>query len=855
MLVESLIERGHDPDAARREAFERFGSFESVAVECDVINQRRLRRLDRRHAMGAFLVDLRQAWRSVIKTPTLSLVIALTLMVGIGATTSIFSVVDQVLLRPLSYPSADRLVAITDDQGSDAPTPVSFPEFNALSTLARQTFDDVGVYFWTTLTLTNAGEPRVLHGARVSAGIPRLLGARPLLGRAFTDADDKPVGERTIMLSEQCWRSVFNADRNVVGRVLTLNGLPYTVVGVYPSSATSRLPNELATGRNSDYWQGLRLDAARAPSTTHFMSAIGRLHGDISIAAASARLASSSRVLQESSGTTHRPVLQSLTERIVGPVRSLLATFLCAVALMLSIACANVAALLLARGAARQRELAVRAAIGASAQRIAAQILTESCLRALAGGMLGVGLAYVVVGTLRRSASIQLPRMSDVHVDLRVLLFTFALAIAVGVVCGVIPALRAGRVDLAAALRDGSRGLTASLGRDRFRRGLVVVEIALSFALLVGTALLGRTVQQLLATNKGFNPDRLISASVTLPSTRYPDDPRRLGAFAEILKSVRAIPGIEAASLSSSLPVEGGTDGGVIIEGKVFANEQEAVAEKRIVSDGYFETVGAKMVSGRAFTTSDAAGGPLTAIVNATFARRLLDGGEAIGHRVDFNWETKGMQTVVGVAPDIKEGPLSDTRAVPAIYVPIAQRPTPSVYLIVRTAGQPSSMIPAIRRALLRVDPNLPLSDVRTMDDLLRGGIATQRLGAALLSAFSSVALLLAAVGLYGVTNYAVVQRTQELGVRAALGATRPELVSLVMRQGARFVLPGVLLGVVVGRLGANLLASQLFGVSPGAAVVYALVAALLAAVAGVATLIPALRAARTDPLVALRAE
>jgi predicted permease len=855
MLVDELIANGFAPDAARREAARRFGSIEPVAVECDTINQRRLRRTDRRHTMHAFVEDVRQAWRSVVKSPMLTVVVSATLMLGIGATTAIFSVVDQVLLQPLAYPHADRLVAIADDQGSAEPTPISYPEFDGLRTLAGPALDDVGAFFSTTMTLTNVGDARVLDGVRLSAGIPRLLGARPILGRLFTEADDRVTGDRTIMLSENCWRTVFAADPRIIGRVLTLEGLPFIVVGVYPSTATTRLPNELASGRSSDYWQPLRLGASSVPAGTHFMSAIGRLRAGVSIAAATTRLATLRGALQERAGDPHHPLLVSLTERIVGPVRALLAIFIFAVGLMLTIACANVAALLLARGASRQRELAVRAAIGASAGRIASQVLAESCLRALAGGALGAGLAYLIVTVLRRSASIRVPRMSDVSVDARVLAFTLALAIAVGVLCGLVPALRASRVDLATALRDGSRGMTAGLGRDRFRRALVVVEIALSFALLVGTGLLTRSVQQLLATNTGFNPDRVISASITLPATRYPNDARLLAAFDEILRNVRAIPGIEGAALTSNLPVEGGTNGGIKVDGKTFANHQEPVAEKRIVSDGYFETLGARMKAGRAFTMSDAPGAPASAIVNETFVRRFLSEAPPIGRRVDFNWDTKGLQSVVGVVADIKEDALTDIRPVPAIYVPLAQRPTSSIYLIARTAGAPASMLAAIRRAVFAVDRNVPLSEVRTVDDVLRGGISSQRLGSMLVGAFSVVALLLAAVGLYGVINYAVVQRTQELGVRAALGATRPALVSLVLRQGIGFIFAGVALGVLIGRLGANLLASQLFGVTPGATAIYLLVAALLALVAVAAMAVPAVRASRIDPRVALRAD
>jgi predicted permease len=855
MLVEELMRQGMDEPAARREAARRFGQFAPIADECETIHERRVRRASWRQGLAAFAGDLRQAARVVIKTPALTFVIATTLMLGIGATTAIYSVVDQVLLRPLDYPTPERLVAISDEQGGESPTPLSFSEFTALRTDAGQTFDEIGAFFSSGLTLTNAGEPRVLRGVRLSAGIPRLLGVQPILGRLLTDADDRIGGDRTIMLSEQCWKDVFGADPKVVGRTLTLEGLPFTVVGIYPSDPSTRLPNELASDRQSDYWQPLRLDATNAPSDLHFMSAIGRLRPGVDISQARTRLTAIDARLKAVAGTTHHAALESLSDRVLGPVRRLLVVFLLAVGLVLAIACANVAGLLLAHGAVRERELAARSAIGATGRRVASQLLAESSLRALIGGVLGAGLAYVVVGVLRQSTSTHLPRLADVHVDARILAFTFGLSIVTGLLCGLVPALRATRVDLAHVLRDGGRGATTGLGHDRFRRSLVATEIALSFALLVGTALLLRSFQQLMATNKGFDSDRLVSASLSLPYSRYPDASRRVAAYDEILMRIRALPGVQAAALTTNLPIEGGTNGGVRVEGKTFPSDQDAVAEKRVVSDGYFETIGARFVAGRSFTHGDAAGAMPAVIINATFARRLLDGATAIGRRVDFNWDTEGFQTVVGVVADIKEQALTESRPAPAIYIPIAQRPISSAFLVVRTSGDPSSLLASIRRAVVSVDPSLPLSNIRTIDTILRTGVSAQRLGMSLLGAFSLVAVVLAAIGLYGVISYSVVQRTQELGVRAALGATRAGIVTLILGQSGGVVAIGLAAGAVLARFGAGLLAAQLFGVTPGSVGIYVVVAATLAVVALAASAVPAARASRIEPLAALRAE
>jgi predicted permease len=851
MLIEDLIAGGMTRAEAEAEAARRFGNVDPVARECTTISRRARRRTQRSDSMRGLYDDARQAVRSLRQAPLLTIIISLTLMIGIGATTTIFSIVDQVLLRPLAYAAPERLLMIRDDVDSD--NPLSFPEYSALKQVSGGTFSDVGAWFASTLTLTGVDEPVVLKGDRLSASVPRMLGVRPILGRTFADADDNPAGDRLLMLSEASWRRLFNADPAIVGRVLTLEGLPFTVIGVYPSDATTLLPDEIASGRRSDYWQSLRLDNAGAPADLHFMSVIARLSPGLPASEANARLHALAGRLHSLTGGPHTPTATSLSERVIGPAKPMVELFAAAVLLVLLIACANVAGLLIARAAARQRELAVRSAIGASGGRIASQLIIESVLRSLIGGALGIAFAYALLATLRATTVLQLPRMRELHVDTRLLAFAVLLSLAVGLVCGVVPALRARRIEVASALREGGRGAHTSLGADAFRRALVVFEISLSFSLLVSAGLLLESFQRLLHVDKGFDPEHVVSAALNLPGTRYPDDVRQLAFYRDALARVRAIPGVSAAALTSGLPIEAGTNGGVGIEGRTFAPNEKPLAEKRIVSVGYFETLGAKTLTGRSFEARDA-GGPASVIVNATFVKKYLGGGPAVGRRVDFSWDTHGLQTIVGVVDDVREGPLDESPH-PAIYIPLAQRPSSSMYLVVRTAMEPTSLVPAMRAAVLSADARMPLSDVRLLTDVIEGGASLQRTGSWLLGAFSILALALATIGLYGVISYAVLQRMREFGVRSALGASRGELLRLVADQAARFVVIGLAIGAVIARGGAALLRAQLFGVSATSPAVYVVVALVLSATAALAVIAPAIRASRADPLVALRAE
>jgi predicted permease len=843
-------------DDARERALRKFGDVAHIRAETITIDERLHRRTARADTMTALMQDLSYALRNIRKSPGFSAIVAITLALGIGATTVMFSVVDGVVLRPLPYPSAERLVSLRDVQNTTTETSLSYPEYLAWKDRSRHTLAGIGAWFQAEGTLTGAGEPEVLQGERVSANIPMLLGVKPVIGRSFQDDDELTASTRVIMLSEALWRRRFNADRAVLGRVLTINGQPHSVIGVFPGDARSRLPNELTGGRRTDYWAPLRLTVQNAGPGLHFMNMMGQLGPNVDVAHAREQLAAVAAGLHRDSVvlTTHSIRVQPLAERIIGNVGGMLNLLEASVAMLLLIACANVANLLLARAAARQREFAIRGALGAGRTRIIAQLLAESVVRSVVGGLLGIAVAYGGSWAMRRWLTISLPRMEAVAIDGRVLAFAFGISVLTGLVFGLVPALRASRSDVSTALREGGRGVFGSIRRDRLQRALVIGEVALSFVLLVGAGLLIKSFGQLLAVPLGFAPERIVTGYVYLPASRYPDSVRQRAFYTRTLEAVSAIPGVEGAALASNLPVEGGTSGGVPIEGKTFPPGSGPVAEKRIVSVNYFQVMQTRLVAGRFFERTEAPGTQPAVVVNESFVRRWFPGESGVGKRVEFAWDIQGVQTIVGVVADIREGAL-DEPINPSIYIPVEQRSNSGMYLIVRSSVGAAPLMAAVRQTLHNIDPDLPLSEERTLAQVISADISGHTASAAILGAFAALALLLAGVGLYGVISYSVAQRTHELGVRAALGARRGDLMKLVLRQGAGFVIAGIVIGVA-GALGfARVMSAQLFGVAPSDPVTFLIVALVLACVAFVATVVPAVRAMMANPLAVLRTE
>jgi putative ABC transport system permease protein len=743
---------------------------------------------------------------------------------------------------------------LSDVQGDQAGLPGSYPEYLDWKERGGQVFSELGAWFQAGASLTGAGDPERIFGERMSANLPGLLGVAPLLGRGFQPSDDLPSSDRVVMVSEGLWRRRFGSDPAILGRALSLNGIAHTVIGVFPATPGARLPNELASGRTTDYWAPLRLTPENAPRGLHLMFVVGRLRDGVNLPQARSEVAALAAALRADNVTTHGVTIVPVQERVIGNVGPLLSLLVAAVAMLLLIACANVANLLLARAALRQREFAVRVALGAGRARIVTQLLAESVTRAVLGGALGIALAYAGAAAMRAWLTIRLPRFEEVGIDGRVLAFSLLLSVLTGLGFGLVPGLRASRGDPRQSLHEGGRGMFGSIRKDRFRRALSVGEVALSFILLVGAGLLIQSFGRLLAQPLGFDPDRIVTAYTTLPASGYPDSTAQREFFRRELEAVSVLPGVQAAALASNLPVEGGVNGDVGIEGKEFPDGESPAAEKRVVSTNYFQVIGARLIAGRLLEVRDAAGAAPVVVVNQSFARRWLPQEDPIGKRVSFSWGTQGFQTIVGVIEDLREGALNQPNN-PAVYIPVEQRGSDGMYLLVRSAVRPTDLMVVVRRTIAGIDPNLPVSEVRTLSDVIRADVASQSLSASILGTFAALALILAAVGLYGVILFSVVQRTQELGIRAALGAQRRDLMGLVMRQGAGFVVAGILLGLGGALALTRLLTSQLYGVEPHDPATFALVAVLLTGVTMAAVAVPAMRATRADPLQVLRQE
>ena len=799
------------------------------------------------------LQDLRYALRGLARSPGFTLCVILTLALGIGATTAIFSVVDRALLRSLPYPASDKLVTLAVAGRNGENNPLSYPGYLDWKDRSQGLFSDVVAWASTNQVIGGAGEPTYLWGDRVSANAPKVLGATPIVGRSFRPEEELVSSERVVMIGARLWQRRFGGDPNVLGRTLTIGGYPYTIIGVLPASESARLPDDLANDRQPDFWMPLRLTEQNAPRSLHFLSVMARPEPGIAPTQMRDRISAISATLASDGVDTVSMQTHPLAEMVVGDTRRPLTILLGAVGLLLLIACANVANLLLARAASRERELGIRVALGAGRARIFGQLLAESVVRALVGGAAGVAVAYASIWAAHRWLAITLPRFNEVRIDARVLGFAVALSVAAGVLFGIAPALHAMRAKAGTVLREAGRGTFGSVHKDRVRRALIIAEVSLSFVLLVGAGLLIRTLDELMAVKRGFDPAHVLTAQVGLPSSQYPDSTAVRGFYERLLLETRSIPGVQSAALTSELPSPG-TTGGITIEGETFPPDKAPMVAKRVVSSGYFETLKAHLAAGRFFTPSDAAGAPPVVIVNRTFVERWFHGRDPIGHRVDFSWDTHGLQTIVGVVDDIHET-TPDGPPAPAMYISAEQHPVSWMVLVVRSTRDDASLLTAIRTRLEAIDPELPLSDVRTLNDVVGASVASQRLSASILGAFAMLALLLAAVGLYGVISYSVAQRTQELGIRVALGAGRAALLRLVMRQGVGLVLVGLVLGLTAALAAGRIMASQLFGVVASDPVTFTIAALVLGGVALLATAIPAVRAARVDPTVTLRAE
>ena len=798
--------------------------------------------------------DFRYAVRTLLKNPGFALIAIATLAVAIAANTTIFSVVNSVLLRPLKYPNPEQLVLVSDTQPPATETPADYAEY--LDWREQATiFQHLAAYFNTTYTLTGQGDPQQLPCVLMSANTLPALGVNPILGRNFRQEEEARTSERVVLIGYGFWQRQFAGDPNVLGRTITLADRSFSIIGVLPSTFKALSPSDVQTGQERDVWIPLRLDTKVAPRGLHFLTVFGRLRPDVSMAQANAAMETLNAHLQQARSIKHGPRLIPLEQSIVpANMRTSLLLLLGAIGFVLLIACANVANLLLARATARQKEIAIRLALGASRGRIITQLLTESLILALTAGAVGLLLSLWGVSVFTAAAKTLLPRVDEISPDLRVLAFTAGISILTGLLFGLAPALRASKGDMQEPLKEGGR---AGVGgaQQRLRGLLVVTEMALSMVLLIGAGLLVKSFVRVLTSDRGFDSEQVLLADLSLSLAKYDEPHQQAQFFQQFLESVRAIPGVEAVAIVNYAPLDGGgVNGGIIIEGRPDLPDQRPIAEKSIISADYFRVMRTPLLRGRVFTEQDNKDSAPVAIINESLARRYFAGEDPIGKRVDFNWDTQGTQEIVGVVQDIKQYAL-DLPTQPGIYVPYLQRTNASMTVVVRSSIDATSLVGAMRRQLLALEKDQPLAEVRTMQQLVAESTAQRRLMVMVSALFGVLALLLAALGLYGVMAYTVTLRTREFGLRMALGAQQRDVLKLVISKGMVLSLAGIGVGLAGAFAVTRLMRSLLFDVTPTDAMTLIAVPLLLMIVALVACCIPARRATKVDPLVALRYE
>lgn len=809
--------------------------------------------------MGDLLRDLRHALRVMTQSPGFSLAAILTLALGIGAATAIFSMVDAVLLRPLPFAGQDRLVTVWGEvpERNQAHVEVSLQDYEGWRE-GNRVFSGLALLAATDsdLALTGGDQPLHVRGRLVSANLFDVLGVRPALGRSFRPEEDRPDSQKVAVVSHGFWQRHLAGDAGVLGKTVSLDGEPHLVIGVMP--ADFRFP------RNVDLWiPAGPLGTAPELKTIRVFEAIGRLNPGVSIEQAQADMTALSERLEEVHPQTnqgYRASVRPLVDEILGDTGPALLLLLAAVALVLLIACANVAGLLLARAASRQKETAVRIALGAGRPRLIRQLLTESALLALLAAAVGLFLAWLGLRIVTAVGPADIPRLDEVGIDARVLAFTLLVSLVTAVLFGLAPALQAARPDLTSSLKEGGKS-SASLGSRRLRSLLVVAEVALALVLLVGAGLVIRSFLHLQRTDLGFKPESLLTMRITLYGDKRPEPHQWAAFYRDVAQRVEALPEVERASVVLLRPLSGpiGWDYDFQVEGQT-PDEQKTnpTSNHERVSPGYFRTLGIPLVAGRDFTWSDGPEAPQVAIVNQSMARRFWPGQDPVGKRLRFG-RPGGRQgpwmTVVGIVGDVRYRELQSVK--PDVYVPFLQDPNWAMDLVVRTASDPLSAASAVTAAVQEVDRDQPVSGITTMERALSDTVARPRLRSFILGVFAALALLLAAVGLYGIIAQSVAQRRQEIGIRIALGAGRPEVLRLVLRQGLGLTLAGLAAGLglalAVGATG--WLSTLLYGVEPTDLVTFAAVPLVLLAVAVAASLIPALRATRVDPLTVLRAE
>ncbi len=801
--------------------------------------------------------DLRYGVRMLLRSPGVTVIAVLALALGIGANTAIFSVVNGVLLRPLPFEEPGRLVRLSEDAPQVPQMSISYPNFLDWRE-QNKVFTGIAALQFQSYNLTGTNEPERLPGRNVSANFFSLLGVKPAAGRTFLPEEDRPGAARVCVVSNGLWQRRFGSDPNLVGKQLTLNNESYTVVGVLPPS--------YRFGTATDVFApiGLKADTMTERGNHPGIYAIARLKPGVTVEQARSELVGLAKRLAKQYGKGDSATVTSLQEFFVGDIRPSLLVLLGAVGFVLLIACANVANLLLARAASRSREIAIRTALGAGRLRIIRQLLTESVLLALLGGVFGLLLALWGIDAIRSASIDSIPTTAVINLDTSVLLFTLFVSLLTGVVFGLAPALHASKLDLNESLKEGGRSATTGSGSKQLRNLLVVSEVALSLMLLVGAGLLIKSFTHLRATDPGFDPQKLLAMQLALPA-KEGEGRKVANFFSELDARLKAIPGVEAIAFSTGLPLFGTGDTSFAIEGRPeLESGKRPQTMQYITSPDYLRAMGIRLVKGRFFNEHDTQNSQLVAVIDEAFARQQFPNEEPLGQRIAGDKQNDiPAAEIVGVVAHVKHfGVDAPERIQPQLYLAFNQVPdkflplvVDRMNLVIRTTTDPAGMTAVVRREVAAIDKNQPVYNVNTMEQVLSESIATERLSTTLLAVFACVALILAAVGIYGVMSYTVAQRTHEIGVRMALGAQARDVLRLVVGQGMTLAL----IGVAVGLLGAfavtRVMSGLLFGVSATDPVTFIGVALLLATIALLACLIPALKATKVDPMIALRYE
>jgi putative ABC transport system permease protein len=820
------------------------------------------------------LNEIKVALRGLLKTPSFTVIAVGTVALAIAANSAVFSLIHALLVRPLPYQNPAKLVLLWEQfaaQGLER-IPVSAPEYLDFEKDFKSA-EQIAVFDYTTFNLGSGSVPERISGAAVSPALFPMLGVEPASGRTFAREEQGEGHDDVVVISERLWQRRFNSDPMFLGKSIVLNGRSYTVIGVMPKTFEFPIPLFNVQGgqfaERVDIWKPIAFTASEQKIRySRSYGVIARLRPDVTLAGAQAELnaivANWFRAYPDNYSEKARfgAKVYPLHEQVAGGMRTGLVILLGAVVFVLLIACANLATMLLARASARERELAIRVALGAGLWRLLRQLLTESVLLAMGGGLAGIILSVWGLDLLKRIGTRTIPRLGEVNLDLRVLALTAAVTIVTGILFGLIPALASAKPELTEALKEGGRGSTTGSRRNRIRNSLVVAEIALALVLLVGAGLLLKSFARLQNVNPGFNAHNVLTMEISLPQLKYPSSgPSYLGGesttafFAETYRRIGQLPGVEACASTAILPLSGtNADSSFSIEGRdVNSKEPGPDEEIRTVSPDYFRVLQTPLQQGRFFTGADTANSAQVVIVNEALARKHFPKGEALGKRITFDDPRKDPKwiTIVGIVGNIRHRGL-DVEPQPEYYTPHTQMPVRSMILTVRSAQDPRSLTSAIRREIQAIDSEQPIANVRTFDEVVSDSVAPRRLSVVMLGVFAGIALLLAAVGTYGVISYLVVQRTHEIGVRMALGAQRRDVLVLVVGHALKLVALGTALGLVLALFSTRALSSLLYSMGAFDAVTFIFVTLVLGTIALLASYIPALRATRADPMIAL---